>query len=215
VAMLSIYKYVRTDKGWRGDGVKSTSPTISVHRMARQTSESRIPALLDRLVDGSEQVRSRVRSAFPARFKTSRFRLAPYPCRANKRSSCQFASKLRAMSCSLALTRGSRNAASFCGSRSPARMALSLGRSLHSHRSRHWPTAYSSVSISSESSGCAVPPTVPDHCAVASTSASCGSPVAAGTNFQQAIGMQLHQPLILLHIALPPWKVLRLPRVHK
>ncbi len=28
-----------------------------------------------------------------------------------------------------------------------------------------------------------MPPTAPDHCAVASTSASCGSPVAAGTNF--------------------------------
>src|SRR5712692_3742697 len=51
------------------------------------------------------------------------------------------------------------------------------------HRLRHWPTAYSSASVSSESSGCAVPPTALDHCAVASTSASCGSPVAAGTNF--------------------------------
>src|SRR5487761_359734 len=41
---------------------------------------------LDRLVHGSAQARSTTRSPFPARFSTSRFRLAPFPCRASARA---------------------------------------------------------------------------------------------------------------------------------
>src|SRR6184192_1491192 len=37
----------------------------------------------------------------------------------------------------------------------------------------------------------------------------------AGTNFAQSIGVQLHQPLTLLYVALPAGQILRVPGIHQ
>src|SRR6201984_3207003 len=55
-----------------------------------------------------------------------------------------------------------------------------------SHRSTHWPIEYSSASAPSGCGECAAPPRAPNHSAVASTSAWCGPPAMAGTNFATA-----------------------------